>query len=167
MRSHILLASTLALPALVSAQPLTGSAGGTLSPRTHFLAFYQGSPPDATIKLLLVLRGQPGWQTGGPSGQAGSGRSSATAGRGPLRYTLAVGAVHFECVYDAARQILTYNGSVQQIDSSNVVVIDRIDGVGGPPQTLRLFTLTLPAYRGGPEGVVMVREIREVQEYLR
>jgi hypothetical protein len=84
-----------------------------------------------------------------------------------MRYTLALGAVQFACVYDAARGILTFNGTDHHLDSNNVVVIDRIDGAGGPPQIRQRFALTLPVYPGGPEGVAVVKAIRELQEYLR
>ena len=63
MRNRYFLNAFLPLPLLLWPQSSTGSGGGTLSPRTQYVAFYQGHGPDASIRLLLVLRGQPGWES--------------------------------------------------------------------------------------------------------
>ena len=168
LRTSGILAALLGLSALGSAHAQTGSGGGTLSHRTHYVAFYRGQPPDASIRLLLVLRGQPGWESR-PSGASGvaSASASASAGSGPVRYSIAIGTAQFECRYDPERHILTYNGRSYQLDDTNVVVIDRIDGVDGSPEIVRRLKLQLPAYNGGPDMAALFREIAELQEFLR
>ncbi len=166
MHNKYFLAALLALPAIFWTQSSTGSGGGTLSPRTHYAAFYQGQPPDASIRLLLVLRGQPGWESA-PSSSSGIASASASTGPGVVRYSLSVGIVQFECVYDPERHSLTYRGQTYQLADTNAVVIDRIDGVGGSPEIIRRLKLPLPAFNGGRNMAARIRDIPELQDLLR
>jgi hypothetical protein len=75
--------------------------------------------------------------------------------------------VQFECAYDPERHILTFAGGDHQLDSTNVVVIDHIDHVGGPPQIVRRLTVSLPSYVGGSNVGATLRQIPELQEFLR
>ena len=163
MRNKLLLAAFLATPAFAWAQ--TGSGGGTLTARAHYAAFYQGRPPGATIRLLLVLRGQPGWDSA-PSSSSGMASASASAGPGVVRYSFSIGSVEFECVYDPERHSLRYRGRDYQLADTNVVFIDRIDGVGGPPEIAQQWKLQLPAY-DGRNMPALVRAIPELQGFLR
>jgi hypothetical protein len=51
LRNRLLVLAMPALPALAWGQ--TGSSGGTLTPRTHYVAFHQGRPPGESVRLLL------------------------------------------------------------------------------------------------------------------
>ena len=168
MRTRFILVPFLGLFAGGSTLAQTGSGGGTLSERTHYVAFYHGRPPNAPISLLLVLRGQPGWESR-PSGASGvaSASASSSASPGPVRYGIAIGDAQFECRYDAERHMLTYNGRDYQLGDTNVVIIDRIDRVGGPPEIIRRLKLQLPTYSGGRGMAAPLRELFELQEYLR
>ena len=163
MRNRFLVAALLATPAFAWAQ--AGSGGGTLTARAHYVAFYQGQPPGATIRLLLVLRGQPGWDSA-PSSSSGVASASASAGPGLIRYSFSIGSVQFECVYDPERHSLRYGGRDYQLADTNVVLIDRIDGVGGPPEIAQRWKLQLPAH-DGPRMAELIRGIPELQSVLR
>ncbi|MGH7696808.1 MAG: hypothetical protein ACRENH_17595, partial [Gemmatimonadaceae bacterium] len=41
-------------------------------------------------------------------------------------------------------RILRFGDADYALDSANVVIIDRVDAVGGPPMVMRHFTLRLP-----------------------
>jgi hypothetical protein len=84
-----------------------------------------------------------------------------------MTYSIAIGDVRFECRYDLERHILTWNGRDYQLDDNNVVLIDRIDGVGGSPEIVRQLKLQLPAHTGRPDMAALIREIPELQEFLR
>jgi hypothetical protein len=165
MRDRYLLNALLTLPLLLWPQSSTGSGGGTLSPRTQYVAFYQGHGPDASIRLLLVLRGQPGWESASSS-SSGVASASASTGPGVVRYSLSIGAVQFDCTYDPAGHALTYRGRTYQLADTNVMVIDRIDGVGGLPEIIRRLKVKLPGYDRGRNMAALIREIPELQELL-
>lgn len=135
------------LPSLLTAQ---GSAGGTLSERAEYILFRGTSGADAPIDVLLILRGQPGWMNRDAGRNSASRTTSAIAagdvsGRAPIRYGFDIGGVKFECSYQAYGRVLRMWGEEHRLDSTNVLLIDRIDSVGGPPIIVRKLTLTLPA----------------------
>jgi hypothetical protein len=170
--SRLVIFPLLALSMVGSARAQGGSSGGTLSPRTHYVAFHRGQPP-AAITLLLVLRAQPGWESRSSS-SSGMAIASATAGSSasggpgrPMRYSISIGDVQFECRYDPDRHVLTWNGRDYQLDDDNVVLIDRIDGVGGSPEIARRLKLQLPGYTGTTDMIGRIRGIPELQEFLR
>src|SRR5688500_18537442 len=167
MRSSVILVPLVGLLAAGSAHAQTGSGGGTLSERTHYAAFYRSRPPGSPISLL-VLRGQPGWQsrTSGTSGTA-SASASSSASPGPVRYRFAIGLARFDCTYDPERHVLTYDGREYQLGDNNVVLIDRIDRVGGPPEIVRQLRIQLPAYSGRGDMAALIREVPGLLEFLR
>ena len=168
MRSSVIFVSLVGLLAVGSAHAQTGSGGGTLSQRTHYAAFYRSRPPGSPISLLLVLRGQPGWASR-PSGTSGTASASASssASPGPVRYSFAIGDAQFECSYDPERHVLNYGGREYQLGDNNVVIIDRIDRVGGPPEIVRQLRLQLPAYSGRGDMAALIREVSGLQEFLQ
>lgn len=161
-------AAVLALPGLLAAQSASGSSGGTLSERAQYIAFYRGRPPDGKTDVLLILRAQPGWASGYGSG-SGRGRSSmgpaSFDGRGPINYSLEVGAVKFECSFQPDGRILRFGGESYLLDSANVVIIDRVDGVGGAAAIVRRLTLLLPP-AGRKDFARTLRQFPELREFL-
>jgi hypothetical protein len=102
------------------------------------------------MDLLLIIRGQPGWMNRNDGRNSGMTSTAAAAlgsmnSRAPIHYTFNIGGVKFECSYQAEGRVLRMWGEEHRLDSTNVLLIDRIDSVGGPPIIATKLTLILPA----------------------
>lgn len=162
-----LLTVVLLVPGFALAQG--GSASGTLSERAYYIAHFRGNPDSARIELLLILRGEPGWMN---QSVAGGGYNSTTASasigrREPVRYSLAIGSVRFDYSYQEDDRTLRIEGARYPLDGANVVVIDNVDRVAGPPTVVRRFSLVLPSSVGALAVTNSLRQVPELQEFIR
>ena len=169
MRSLVSLTTIAAFVVPMVATAQTGSASGTLSERAYYIAQFRGSGDSATIELLLILRGEPGWST---RSVAGTGRSIATAsaavGRAqPTYYSLTIGTTTFEYSYLDEGRVLRLYGARYPLDGANVVVIDNVDGAGGPPTVVQRLTLPLPVRVRTFQLPDSLRQIPGLQEFIR
>ncbi len=155
------------MPIVAYGQPVKGGSAANLSDRAQFYAYYSGQADNATIELVVVLRGQPGWA------RPGSGTVRESAGpifideRVPVQHSLTIGSKHFEYTYQPSDRTLQIGETRYPLDGANVVVIDRVDGVGGPPTVVcRLkFEMT-----GKPNAMALsdsLRRMPELQEFIR
>lgn len=166
-RRLLLVSVAFVLPLVATAQPIKGGSGANLSDRAQFYAYYRGQPDHATIELIVVLRGQPRWA------RPGSGTVRESAGpifideRVPVQHSLTIGSRHFEYIYQPSDRTLSIGDTRYALEGANVVVVDRIDGVGGPPTVVRRLKLEMT---GKPDAVALwnsLRRMPQLQEYLR
>ncbi len=168
MFDRILLVSVAAvMPLVASAQPIKGGSGANLSERAQFYAYFSGQPDNAAIELIVILRGQPGWA------RPGSGTVRESAGpifideRVPVQHSLTIGSKHFAYTYQPSDRALQVGETRYPLEGANVVVIDRVDGVGGPPTVVRRLKFEMT---GKPNAMALADSLRrmpELQEFLR
>jgi hypothetical protein len=118
------------------------------------------------LAYVILWRGQPGWREQ-PGAVVGPNMFSS----GPQRrahqrvVSFASGTISWE--YDEGRRVLTILGREVALTTDNVVFVDRVDGVGGPP----VFVGTTAVARQLPSfDVDLVRLTRgssEVQRFVR
>lgn len=140
----------LALGPALGAQATGYSSGGTtLSPQVA-ASYLEASARDAAVesrwlRVVVLWRGQSDWSRGGggfdgakmraASGQYNTARRTASGRDGMLLGGLR-GSVSYTAELDSTRTALTVleqRFSVPHGDSALVVMVDRIDGVGGDP----------------------------------
>ncbi len=161
---RLLLLSVVA-PLLASAQAITGGSGGTLSDRANYSAFYRGHPDSIAVDLIVILRGAPGWNRAGSHARESMGPVSPSS-RFPVRHSLTIGSTTFEYSYQPRERILRLGDTWLSLDSSNVVIIDRVDGVGGPPTVVGRLTLRLSSINAHTLSDSL-RQIPALQEFIR
>ena len=144
----LLLAATTAT--LLPAQGTGYSTGGAdLSPRisTSYLeaSFGEASRETRSLRFVVVWRGQSGWSQGrqgldAAKVQQAQAEYNAARKAALVRDGLFVGGqsngVAYTAATDSARTTLTVLGqrfSIPRRDSALVVMVDRVDGVGGEP----------------------------------
>jgi len=102
--------------------------------------------PGPSRGFVLLARGTSGWldattarftRSSGTAfvadQQARRADSNAALPRQPMRFSWSVGDVHYGAEYDAQTDSLRIAGSTLFLGDGNVVLLDRVDGVGGPP----------------------------------
>lgn len=144
-----------------------GTSAGMLSERVEYVAFFRSRTQDMPIDVILILRGATGWRRAGQSGYASSGRGMSAVGRDrPITYSFRMGSVAFESSYEPQRRVVRIWGEEYQLNSANVLVMDRIDSVGGPP-VVRLLTLILPRADQAAQLAELLPRYPELQEFFR
>jgi len=112
----------------------SGSEGGgfALSDRVTLAYAVEFDSAGTRLTAAMLARGQPGWDRGAQD-------------RGPLPQTMptepgertpmlaGASADTFALLYDAANDIAWVGGRRVPLHHANVVLLDRADGVGGPP----------------------------------
>ncbi|HEY7567342.1 MAG TPA: hypothetical protein VH762_07205 [Gemmatimonadaceae bacterium] len=155
------------MPIVAYGQPVKGGSAANLSDRAQFYAYYSGTPDNASIELLVILRGQPRWM------RPGSGTVRESVGpvfideRVPLQHSLTIGSKEFEYTYHPGNRTLAIGESRYPLDSANVVVIDRVDGVGGPPTVVRQLHLDVTGKASSHALHEWVMNVPELQDYIR
>ena len=76
---------------------------------------------------LVFIKGSPGWDSREPGVPAGRSRLSMN------RADIELGRARFTLNYDRVAHIAEIHGVTIPLDSGNVLLVDRVDGVGGPP----------------------------------
>ena len=102
---------------------------------------------------VVFLRGAEGWRRQGTRIAQGSGGGlwqMADVQVGPVRYTL---------VYDGATNVLDVNGARVNLNEGNVVLVDRIDGVGGPPIVRRVGCVPLDGRDAAERAIETIPEV--------
>jgi hypothetical protein len=165
--SRWLAALAVVMPIVAHGQPVKGGSAANLSDRAQFYAYYRGTPDNASIELLVILRGQPRWM------RPGSGTVRESVGpvfideQVPLRHTLTIGSKEFEYTYHPDNRTLVIGESRYPLESANVVVIDRVDGVGGPPTVVRSLRLDMTGKASSHALHEWVMSMPELQEFIR
>jgi len=155
------------MPVVAYGQPVKGGSAANLSDRAQFYAYYRGTPDNASIELLVILRGQPRWM------RPGSGSVRESVGpvfvdeRVPLRHTLTIGSKEFEYTYHPGDRTLVIGEARYPLEGANVVVIDRVDGVGGSPTVVRRLQLDMAGKADAHALHDWVMSVPELQEYIR
>ncbi len=173
MRAHATLTCVaLVAPVFLSAQSVSGSASGMLSERTSYVAFFVRRQAEVVADVVVLMRGQPHWQSS-PAERPGYMMSRNSVGflssepATPVTYRTTIGSREFELSYYANRRILRVDNTDYPLDASNVLVIDRVDGIGGPPIMIRQLRLILPAVEPRSEFPMALSKLRALQEFLR
>jgi hypothetical protein len=120
------------------------------------------------LLLVILWRGEPGWTSrGGKAGSSGRGGVTAT---GEIDDESHYGNVTLSWHYSDGTHRLLIRGQEVSIDTANVIVVDRVDSVGGPPRLIALRRrLTLPSRPPGHgrDWVGMLRRLPDVGAYVR
>lgn len=104
---------------------------------------------------MVFLRGASGWAPE-PENRSAHGwkhsRGHTDVQRANVRYVLN---------YDPATNVLNVNGADVALDEGNVVLVDRIDGVGGPPVVRRVGCVALsPADSSWRHAIESIPEVK-------
>ncbi len=108
-----------------------GSGLSTLSPTTQ--AVYALTTTDTSVRgYIIAARGRPYWFAGSIYGSGGTrdvaaGKREETWRAGPYRFTV---------VYDSVANTAELAGTRIALDTGNVVLLDRVDSVGGAPRVV-------------------------------
>lgn len=165
--ARLLATLALVMPIVAYSQPVKGGSAANLSDRAQFYAYYRGTPDNAAIELLVILRGQPRWM------RPGSGTVRESVGpvfvdeRVPLSHTLTIGSKEFEYTYHPGDRTLVTGGTRYPLESANVVVIDRVDGVGGRPTVVRKLQLDMSGKANAKALHDWVMSVPELQEFIK
>jgi hypothetical protein len=140
-------------PSIAETRPAAASSGsgtGTFSinDRVRGEAFRQRNGDVEHARLIVLWRGQPNWFRGQSSGGSmrTSGRSSM--GGGGFESSQTRGGLTLSSRYDGATGEVYVNGTLAGTirgDSTMIVMVDRVDSIGGPPV---ISTLQLPPVSG-------------------
>ena len=124
-----------------SPQPSRGcngnsSGGATLSDRVTLAYALTNDTSGVRLNAAILARGQPGWDRRGRPGQL---PLTMPAEPGDKPSMLAgTTADTFALMFDRANEIAWVGGRRVRLRGMNVVLLDRADGVGGPPVLLPL-----------------------------
>jgi len=134
-RAVLILAAAITLPSFPTSQPHAvgcGAGGGfRFAPNADVIYSYSVDADTVTVQMLVVARAQPGWRgfDGSPNGIPASPYWSDRerfGGGGTIDTTWIVYDRRENGVYLGSRTI-PFEGR------DNVLLLDRIDGVGGGP----------------------------------
>lgn len=172
---------TMLAAAVVLAQPLAGSSGGTGPVSPSVLATDMcvvDAAGNGTLELLILWRGTPGWFRKNAGGASGGGQGG-TMGGGPSPIIrsgwISQGGVNLSVRFDPAARKVWIQDSEIALNDANVVLVDGVDSPAGPQVvgTLRID----PAYPtavglppGVPGGAVGPRsrpQVVPVQTFIR
>jgi hypothetical protein len=124
------------LPASATAQcPNGGSSGGSfsMSPRVAGAFVISFDSSGVRLDAAMLLRGQRDW-AGDATGRTGAWPPHVPRQPGDRPPSLSGATVDtFAVVYDRANDVAWIGGQGVPMDGANVVLLDRADGVGGPP----------------------------------
>jgi hypothetical protein len=125
-----------------------------------------------SLVLVILWRGERGWHRRA-GGSSASGRTGMNARTGEVDMESRYGDIELVSHYDARRRRVLIRGREIGIDTANVIVVDRIDGVGGPPRVITMHErLRLPprppAGYSSVNGLLdLLRGFERVREYVR
>ncbi|HVE79206.1 MAG TPA: hypothetical protein VNA89_10110 [Gemmatimonadaceae bacterium] len=176
----------LAAPVAARAQEDQGHGGGSgefmVPPRVVINFAYELPEGGAPTALIVLWRGQPAWFRGAQRGEVSTARSSFESGAlarpgGPSRVLTHDGewsGIRLAFSYDPATDTALVAGQAVALRGANVVLVDRIDGVGGAPVVVgtasvdaaALRTLADPPRRGRGSREAL-REALERDERVR
>lgn len=119
-----------------------GSAGGSWFSDRVFGAFATSHDSDGThLDAAMLVRGEPGWH------EHGAGRRASWPPSLPLRADdkqpqLAGASVDtLVLVFDRANDIAWMGGRRVELHGANVVLLDHVDGVSGPPEVVSILRI--------------------------
>ena len=140
------------------AHNMGGGVGG-FSDRIAYSADYDsenGASPGSRLATVVLWRGQPGWASRGTLGKgtasqraaqrafedqmAAAGKSGSTSSGGGVS-----GSLYYFADYNENKHVLHVLGNEYRVpaaDSVIVVMVDRIDGIGGRPTVFGVAYLT-------------------------
>ena len=133
--------------------PCDGSAGGgiSLSERAEMVytvAFREdsGGREVANIEAVIVARGAPGWKSSARNRTATPAANAPDSGR----LATSVDVAGLRIGYDRSSHAAWIHDQRVALDSFNVVLVDRMDSAGGPPQAARRLRIepTIPLAPG-------------------
>jgi hypothetical protein len=148
MRNTALLSTTLVIVCALASSPAASqvpaaaSASGAPVISDHVAASWhieQIAAGPVRLVFLLLYRGQPGWheENSGSDGHGSRGSDRRAPGgaleQGKLVILHREGGIDLDVVVDRSRNVLRVLGEELPFDRHNVFLIDRVDGVGGPP----------------------------------
>jgi hypothetical protein len=169
-----------AVPASAQKRSAMTSASGApqIAPRVVASWYYERVADDMPRLLFLVLyRGQVDWylREAMLDQHGESGRSTVSAdGRielGPLNVRHVRGGIDLGISVDAAREVMTVLGKELSLAEHNVFLIDRVDGMGGPPEVVGQLSVQLdPALDflrpDSPDVIGIIRRIPDLQAFV-
>ena len=96
------------------------------------------------LDLMVLWRGQAEWHRLGIDVRGSEGICPGTADRcrGLVHGQFGIGELELEVVFDRMTRTGRILGEEVELEDANVVLVDRIDGVGGPPTVVG--TLAIP-----------------------
>jgi len=118
--------------------PSGGSSGGsfTMSPRVAGAFVISFDTAGIRLDAAMLLRGQRGWERDATR-RTGAWPPRVPRQPGDRPPSLSGATVDtFAVVYDRANDVAWIGGQRVSMDGANVVLVDRADGVGGPPIVL-------------------------------
>jgi hypothetical protein len=111
------------------------SAAPVVSPRVLATWHTSRDSLGTRLDLMVLWRGQAKWHDSAVGVSGSDGMCPGTRDRclGLLHEQYRVGQVEFEVILDRVRDVAHIVGEVVALDGTNVVLVDRVDGVGGAP----------------------------------
>jgi len=100
--------------------------------RTTHALYSIGTDGVKTRGYILLARGQPNWYYGKLVG--GGGHVNGTR---PSDHVWRVGNLSYTVSYDPERNSATLLGTTIWLDTANVLMLDRVDQIGGEAQLLK------------------------------
>jgi len=149
-----------------SAARCSGSSGGgaTLSGRMLGAFSISYDSTGTRLEAAMLIRGQPGWY------QHGTGRTTPWPPSLPSRagdkvpQLSGASADTFALVFDRANDIAWMGGQRVDLHGANVVLLDRADGVGGPPEVVSILRIDPQI---GPPFAACERQQAEADDRIR
>lgn len=151
--------------ASAAAQPRSGylMEGAQLSPGVRATLFGHTQGDAADLLLLVLWRGAPGWQNAphGGGGRLPPRSEERPAGvppgvPSPIMHDFRIGTVEFGIHFDVGSRTVRLIDEEVALGDRNVILVDRIDGAGGPPRIADVLRIDprLPLVRQPePEGM--------------
>jgi hypothetical protein len=178
MISLLLVAILVAFAGNAGAQPY-GSASGEEALTARVLAdvFQESNGIDSAVTLIVLWRGETFWMrrdtSSSLSGRSGGGsRSMATSGGvTSVDYNRTAGGITRRINFDrsAGRVIIDARDTLAaRADSTLIIMVDRIDTVGGPPVVTSIHVARVPAITVAPSREIPTREAYErlIREFM-
>jgi len=116
--------------------PHEGMSGAPrVSPSVLATWYTSRDAADARLDLMVLWRGEAEWRRVGIAAGGSDGMCPGTEDRCPglVHGQFRIGQVEFDVILDRLTRSARILGEEISLEDTNVVLVDRIDGVGGPP----------------------------------
>jgi hypothetical protein len=171
IRLSFLFASTLLFGSVQAQVYATSSGEEALTARVIADVFRERVGADSAVTIIVLWRGQEFWMRQGAAGHSGGQTGSGRTALATARYTSTRGGITRLIAFERNNHIVIDNRDTLRLfaDSTVIIMVNRVDSVGGAPVVTSMNIPRLPAaaVSVSPPAVVPSREeyARLMQEF--
>jgi hypothetical protein len=145
------------------------SGAPRLSPTVFATWYTSRDTADARLDLVVLWRGEPEWHNGDTDvgGSENMCPDSEDRCLGLVHGQFRIGDIEFELLYDRPTRTARILGEELALGDANVVLVDRIDGVGGFPTIVGVLTVPVELSSLMLDAGALVQSDERLREFVR